>query len=450
MEQVITTMRTIEVSRIKKIITSPWVICGVGALFYMYEYFLRISPGVMAESLRHAFHINATKLGILSAFYYVAYTPMQLPVGVLFDHYGPRRLLVLACLACVLGTLLFGISDMLGVSEVGRFLVGFGSAFAYVGVMKLATIWLPPERFALVAGLTSALGSLGAIFGESGMTILVDRIGWRATTFLSVGLGVVLAYVIWGIVRDRPRKYIHPRVGQAMDKILHPENKSFKDELGGMLLGLWGLIKNPQMWFVGAVGCLLYLPSSVFADQWAKPYFQARGFSSNAAALAVDMVYLGFMAGGPIMGAISDKIRRRRPPMFIGSVGAAILSCIIFYVPHLSHAMVYLLLIVFGIFYGGQPIVFAAGREIGPNRLSGTAVATTNMFVMLGVIFLQPLVGHLLDKHWFLSHGVMSHGIKVYSLADYNYALASLPVCLLASAVFALLIKETACRIKSI
>ena len=443
-------MYVIKVSRIKKIMLSPWVICSVGALFYMYEYFLRISPGVMAESLRQAFHINATKLGILSAFYYIAYTPMQLPVGVLFDHYGPKRLLVLACLACAFGTLLFGISDMLGVSEIGRFLVGFGSAFAYVGVLKLATIWLPPERFALVAGLTSALGSLGAIFGQSGMTLLVDTLGWRITTFLSAALGIVLAYVIWGLVRDKPREYIHPRIGQAMDKVFHPEDKSFKDEIGGMLVGLWELIKNPQMWFVGAVGCLLYLPSSVFADQWGKPYFQARGYSSNAAALAVDMVYLGFMIGGPIMGAISDKIRRRRMPMFIGSVGAAILSCIIFYVPNLSHTMLYLLLIVFGMFYGGQPIVFAAGREIGPNRLSGTAVATTNMFVMLGVIFLQPLIGHLLDKHWAISHGVMLNGIKVYSLADYHYALASLPVCLLISAGFALLIKETACRIKSI
>ena len=450
MDYTMTTVQTIEISRLKRLLTSPWTMCTIGALFYTYEYFLRISPGVMAQSLRESFHIDATRLGVLSAFYYVAYTPMQLPVGVLFDHFGPRRLMVLACLACVFGALLFAVSDMLGVAEVGRFLVGFGSAFAYVGVLKLATIWLPPERFAMIVGATSALGGIGAICGESGMTVLVESIGWRATTFLSVALGAVLAYVIWAVVRDRPRRYIHPRVGQAMDKIMHAETKSLNTELGGMLLGLWRLVKKPQMWFVGAVGCLLYLPSSAFAEQWAKPYFQARGFSPNEAALAVDMIFLGFIIGGPLVGLLSDKIRRRRMPMFWGAVGATICICIVLYTHNLSHIAIYAMLIIFGIFYGAQVLVFAVGREIGPNRLAGTAIATTNMFVMTGGMILQPLIGSLLDKHWLSSNGAMLHGIKIYSLGDYNYALAAMPVCLFASAIFALLIKETGCRIKSI
>lgn len=450
MDYTLANPQTVEISRLKRILTSPWTICTIGALFYMYEYFLRIAPGVMTQSLRESFQVDATQLGVLSAFYYWAYTPMQLPVGVLFDHFGPRRLLTLACLVCVAGTVLFGMTHLLSVAQAGRFLIGFGSAFAYVGVLKLATIWLPADRFALIAGLTSALGGLGAIFGESGMTVLTEKLGWRVTMFILALLGVFLSYVIWAIVRDKPRKYIHPRIGQAMDKVLHAETKSLKTELASMSFGLLGLISKSQMWFVGAVGCLLYLPSSVFAELWAKPYFEARGFSANNAAFAVDLIFLGFIVGGPLIGGLSDKIHRRRMPMFWGAVGATATICAIFYIPTLSQPAIFTLLFIFGIFYGAQVIVFAAGREIAPHRLAGTAIATTNMFVMIGGMVLQPFIGSLLDKHWLMTNGSSLYGIKVYTLADYNYAILSIPICLFAAAIFALLIKETGCRLKSI
>src|SRR5262245_9308234 len=115
----------------------PWVICGLGALFYCYEYLLRIAPSVMMVDLMQAYQINATVFGNLAAFYYYAYTPVQLPVGVLMDHYGPRRLLTFACLACALGSYLFAHASYISMAQFGRFLVGFGSAFAFVGVLKL-------------------------------------------------------------------------------------------------------------------------------------------------------------------------------------------------------------------------------------------------------------------------------------------------------------------------
>ena len=123
-----------------KSVVLPWVICGLGALFYCYEYLLRISPSVMMSDLMQAYHINATVFGNLAAFYYYAYTPMQLPVGILMDRYGPRRLLTFACLACALGSYLFAHAFHIELAQIGRFMVGFGSAFAFVGVLKLATI----------------------------------------------------------------------------------------------------------------------------------------------------------------------------------------------------------------------------------------------------------------------------------------------------------------------
>jgi len=145
----------------------PWIICGLGALFYSYEYFLRITPSVMTVELKHFFHIKDGALGSLSAYYYYIYTPMQLAVGLLMDRYGPRRLLTIATLCCVAGSLLFAATPILFVAEMGRFLIGFGSAFAFVGVMKLATIWLPRRYFAMFAGLATSMGMIGAIIGDN-------------------------------------------------------------------------------------------------------------------------------------------------------------------------------------------------------------------------------------------------------------------------------------------
>jgi MFS family permease len=158
-----------------------WWICGLGALFYSYEYLLRIAPSAMENSLRAHFNLSATGFGMVSSIYYLAYVPMQLPVGVLLDRYGPRRLLTLACLICVVGTFIYTSTHVDWIAAIGRFLVGFGSAFAFVGVLKLATIWLPENRLAMVAGITSALGTVGAMLGDNFLSVFVDKLGWIKT-----------------------------------------------------------------------------------------------------------------------------------------------------------------------------------------------------------------------------------------------------------------------------
>ena len=105
----------------KKYTLTAWLVCGLGALYYAYEYLLRISPSAMEFALRSHFGLTATGFGILSSVYYYAYVPMQLPVGILMDRFGPRRLLTIACAICVLGTLMFANASSVGVAGAGRF-----------------------------------------------------------------------------------------------------------------------------------------------------------------------------------------------------------------------------------------------------------------------------------------------------------------------------------------
>ncbi len=410
----------------------PWVICGLGAIFYTYEYFLRISPSVMSSDLMHTYNLSAEAFGNLAAFYYYSYTPMQLPVGLLMDRYGPRRLLAIACLLCAIGSYLFAGSGYLAVAGFGRFLVGFGSAFAFVGVLKLATIWLPANRFALVSGLTAALGTLGAMFGDIALSSMVTRIGWRTTVLITAVAGIIIALAILLIVRDRSKDV------RALDK------KLGQADMIETLLGLWVIVKKPQIWLNGAIGCLLYLPSTAFAELWGIPYFKtAYAYSSHQAALATSAVFLGFTIGAPIFGWISDKLKNRRLPMAVGGTLSAICLLVVLFVPGLSEIAVYIMMFFFGFNYGGQVIVFAVGRELSSLVAAGTAIAVTNFVVMVGGIVYQPLIGALLDLGW--TGEIVKH-FHVYSAHDYTWALAVIPASMLVGVCLIYFLKETRCQ----
>lgn len=136
----------------------PWLFWGLAALFYCYGFFQRVAPSVMVGDLMRDFSVSAAVLGNLSAFYFYAYASVQLPVGVLVDRFGARRVLALAALACGAGSALFGMAANIEIAYLGRLLVGLGAAFTWVGALKLVSVWFPANRFAMVSGMTLMLG----------------------------------------------------------------------------------------------------------------------------------------------------------------------------------------------------------------------------------------------------------------------------------------------------
>jgi sugar phosphate permease len=422
----------------KKAVLMGWFICGIGALFYSYEYFLRITPSVMEPALRAHFSLSAMGFGVFSSFYYYSYVPMQLPVGVLMDRWGPRRLLTLACAVSVLGMWFFAATDLVSLAAAGRFLTGFGSAFAFVGVLKLATIWLPEDRLALVAGLATALGTIGAMIGDNLLGAMVEQVGWKTSVHFTAVFGLGLLVVMWFGIHDK---------------------KKNSDEDGGTVesfSSIWNdlklIVSNKQIWINGAYGCLVYLPTTVFAELWGIPYLShAYGLDLPTAEFTNSILFMGCMFGAPLWGYYSDRIKQRKLPMRMGAFGAAIMMTCILYVPNLSLNMLYLMMFVLGFLYSAQAIVFAVGRELSPKEAAGTAIAMTNMCVMLGAIFLQPLVGHILD--WcvlarydgkLVLNALSADEIKhLYTAADYQLAMAVIPIGIFMAAILTFFMKET-------
>lgn len=410
-----------------------WLICGLAAMFYFYEYLLRVSPAVMTNDLMLNYHISAAGFGILSGVYMYIYSPLQLVVGLVMDRYGPRVLLLQACAACVIGTYLFACSHSLMIGILGRFLVGFGSAFAFVGVLKLAIIWLPPKRFAIISGMAMALGKIGGLTGVNLLTALVGRFGWQNTCYYAVVFGAVLLAVMILFIQDGFRSGHSASTGQQVSSM----TKAFT--------GLIQIIRTKQMWINGAIGCLLYLPTVVFADLWGPMFLkQVYHFSNTKAAGVVSCIYLGWALGGFTVGWISNKLRQRRLPITIGSIVAASLLATVFFTPGLSGLTVSLIFLIFGMFSSVQVLVFAIGREISSSKSAGTAIAMTNMFIMIGGAVLQPVIGIVLDLLW---DGTIVNGLHVYSAWNFQVALSVLPAGLLLSVILSYFLKESFCRV---
>lgn len=411
-----------------------WIVCGLGALFYCYEYLLRIAPSVMSRDLMGAYNLDAAGFGHLVAYYYYIYTPMQIVVGIFMDRYGPRLLITLACLACAVGTYLFACSDILMIAKLGRFLVGFGSAFAFVGALKLATIWQPPERFALVSGLITGLGNLGAVVGDIFLTLLVQRQGWRDTNMSSAVFGIILAVIIVLIVRDSVSK-----------ATAAPREFKTTVAFSEVFVGLWAALKKPQIWKNGLMSGLFYIPTSAFAELWGIPYLeQARGLSEHEAAATVSMIFLGWVIGCPISGFISDRIKRRLAPLMFGALLGAIASAYIIYVPEISDGVLKLMFLFLGLSGSVHVLVFAVGRESSPSNIAGTAIALTNTFTMISGVIFQPIVGILLARQW---GGQVVDGVHVYSASNFQYALFVVPVGMALAFLVLCFMKETHCQL---
>lgn len=403
-----------------------WIICSLAALFYFYEYLLRIEPAVMVKELMVAFEANATTIGVLSAFYYFIYTPMQIFVGLLSDLYGPRKILTIAIIACAVGSYIFGIAPNLFIASVGRLLIGFGSAFAFVCVLKLTASWLPHRLFALFVGLATALGMAGGMFGVIVLSSLVKTIGWKQTVDTGTIIGAILIPIIWLIIKDEPK--------DTKKKIKEKNKVQYKETFSG----LFKILKNPQMWITGIISCFFYLSLSLFAELWGIPFIKMAYPKVNAAT-ACSMVFFGWLVGGPFIGYVSDMIRTRHVLISIGCIVSAILISIIIYIPNISHPLLYLLLFIFGVFSSVEILCFVINSERNPRNLIATAAAFTNTLTMSSGIIAQPLIGKILDSVW---SGEMIDNIRIYSLENYKLALTTLPIALLIGFILSLLLRK--------
>lgn len=413
-----------------------WTIWAVASVFYLVAYFIRVSPAVMTQELMRAFTIGAASLGTLSAAYFYAYVAMQIPVGILVDIWGGRRLLVWGAVATAVGSAIFGASTHFAVAFLARALIGGATAVAWIVSLQLITHWFPRGRFALMSGLTLMLGNLGALVAQVPLRLLVARFGWRPVSIASGGVILVFAFLAFAWVRNDPAD-----LGMAS---YAPEALRQGRARRGRVVGTLEMFRYRNTWLILFAQGGLLGPVLAFAGLWGPAYLKARFQLPATGAAGVDSVMLlAFAIASPLMGYFSDRMGARKPIYLGSAIVAAACWAAMFLVGGLSLG-VFIGLAAAASFAASACILgFAFGKESVPERHLGAISGLMNMGNMFGVMLLQPAVGWMLDRLW---SGQMAQGARIYSSGAFRAAFALAVAWAVVSVVLLAFTRETHCR----
>lgn len=387
-------------------------VCFLASLFYLYDFVLQVAPSVITHDLMGELGLGATGLGIMSAFFFYAYAPMQLPAGLSYDKFSPRFILAAATAVCALGGLFFSLGHTMLTLCLGRFLTGAGAAFSFIGTLVLLTHWFPARYFAILAGIVQFMSCLGSILGQAPLARAVEAAGWRHSIFIISCIGFGLAALIMLCVRDYPAH--HQRVVTATKKVSRG------------ISGLWSVLKRSHTWAIGLYSLIIWTPAVVFAELWGVPYLmQAYHYSASTVSSLLVCYWLGMGIGSPLAGYVSNLLKTRKQVLSGCLIIGFAAICMLLYGPALSYTALSIWLFIFGLAASGQAFAFAVVQDRNSADTVGTAIGLNNMFVVVSGAIFQPVASVLLSFFW---DGERSGGVPVFSTQNYQMAMSVLPV----------------------
>ena len=404
----------------------PWMLFGIASLFYFYEFFARVAPGVLHSELITVSGASEAVFGLSMSLYFLAYAPSQLLVGRLLDRHGVRAIAAPASLLVALGCLLFASTDNIALMGVARFLQGLGSSVAYLGVIYLSLIWLPPQRHGMVPGMVTGIGTLGAATAQLPLLLISDRFGWRMPLLICSLAGVIIALLIWRYLPRRPSWFVELMREDGFDP-QSPEPMGFQ---------LKRILRKRNLWILAIAAAGVYLPVSVVGDLWGVSYFSIEtGLPDDQASLITTLVFIGFAVGGVLAGHWSDRIGQRKLLFTSGAISAACLAVLLCLASRMPVGVVTLLVAALGFTSGSQVLAFVMVADTAKRHARAITLAFVNFIVMLFPVIVQPAVGLL--SQWGLPAG--SRPSSMQELQGY----AVVVVGMLAAAGLSLLVQDT-------
>src|SRR5215203_4247453 len=162
-----------------------WTIWVVGLLVYMLAVFHRSSLAVAGLAAADRFDIGASALATFTMLQLLVYAGMQIPVGLLVDRFGPRRVLLTGAITLTLAQAGFAFADTYALALVARVFVGVGDAMTFICVLRLVNTWFAPRRVPLMTQLTGVTGQLCAIIAAVPMTVALRELGWTTSYLIA-------------------------------------------------------------------------------------------------------------------------------------------------------------------------------------------------------------------------------------------------------------------------
>ncbi|MGD9125728.1 MAG: MFS transporter [Desulfarculaceae bacterium] len=406
-----------------------YLICGAVFLSYIFVYFHRLCPSVVALDMQKAFGIGPTLLGVLGSAYFYPYGLMQLPVGLLADSWGPRKTISAFFLLAALGSLLMGLAGSLSWAVIGRVLVGVGVSTVYVCNFKILAEWFRPRQFMVAGGVFMAMGGVGALAAGTPMAFFSGLVGWKGT-LVGVGLvSLVIAGLAYIIIRDRPSDLGLPDL--ASGSADPPAQKI------GLGQGIKQVVTAARFWPLAIWAFMAVGIAFALGGMWLGPYLQqVYGMSRAQAGVYQSMFGVALVIGSPLQSYLANRYGRK--PVLIGCSLLLLLLGSAFYMYPSGLSPQVLMVLVFLFFVaGGAPgsVVATVAKELFPRAIAGTAVGLLNIFPFFGGGIFQIVLG------WLLTGGGDTTG--AYTAAAFQNLFAFSVLCALGSLLAGLMVPET-------
>ncbi|WED43297.1 MFS transporter [Legionella cardiaca] len=421
-------MQMVEEYKDEKLTASflPWLVCFSASLFFFYEFIQGNMFASIADNIMHDFHVQADKMAYLSSIYYLSNVIFLFVAGFVLDRFSTKKTILFAMFLCVMSTFILANAQSFYLALFCRFVTGIGSAFCFLGPIRLASRWFPPRRMALITGAIVTMAMTGGMLAQYPLTKLVAQIGWRDALMQVGWLGTaMLLFMSFGIIEKT--KDVGQKIASKIS-IVAAAKKAYL---------------NPQTLKAALYTSLMNMAIAVFGAMMGSLYLvQRMGIAKEDAAVVNTMLFLGAIIGGPVLGWCSDKLGLRVLPMKIGAIASLITMLLVLYAP-ISLPFMEILFFLLGFFTASQVISYALVAESSSPVMTATAVSVVSILTQGGYIVYQNLFSILLMRHGEMQ---MINDVPVYSLGDYQFAAIILPLGLIVALIALLGLKETHCR----
>ena len=361
-----------------------WLIFILCSLHLFISQLYRTTNAVLAPWLIKDLNLDTEGLGLLSAGFFYAFSLTQIPISLFLDKIGAKRLMIALSFVGMAGAIMFSLAQDLGMGLAGRLLLGVGMACNLMGPLKLLMEWFPPRIFATLSGLLYAIGTLGNIVAATPLVLLVEQFGWRLSFQAIIAVHLLLTLALFWVVQDKPAE-------KALN--LPPSAGGLRP---ASLFGNLGiLMRSKDYWIISAGTFVRYGTHAALQTLWAGPLLmEVLRFSPVQAGNILMAMNIGLIVGGPVWGAVSDRVFKT--PKWVVAGGLLMLALITFGLralpPGTSAFVAGATFLAFGLASASGMHVYAHIKALVPKDMAGAAMSGTNFFTMMGpAVFLQGL-----------------------------------------------------------
>lgn len=397
------------------------VVAGVAGLSYLITVVQRSSLGVAAIEASQRFHTNASQLAALSVAQLVLYAAMQIPVGVLLDRFGAKRLLIVGSIAMAGGQLLIAFATDFAQALSGRALVGFGDAFTFVTMLRLANSWFSGAQAARAQQILTNFGQLGQLLSAVPFAALLTAVGWTPAFSVLSAASLLIALLVLAIISDAP-------AGETSHRL---------DTVREVVAGLRANIRTPAVQLGFWTHFSAQSAGTVFALVWGVPYMvEGLGLSHSLASALLSILVASNIFYGPLIGQFCAKRPQHRHRLVIGVVVAlmSIVSFQILWPSRIDPLALGCLLFAVGVGGPASMISFDYSRTFVSKATLGAANGFINVGGFIASSTMMALIGAAIDLRQKVECAAGSCG-QLFSLDHFRVAF----ICEVAVIAFGLL-----------